>query len=134
MNLQVGVKVIIQNSQGHVLLLKRASQFLLPADSKEAWDIPGGRIERDENLHDALAREVKEETGATLVDTPKLLIAQDIFVPNRDLHVVRLTYTLEQNLDTIVLSDEHTDYQWFTKSDLQNVRVEPYLAEALQLL
>ena len=66
MNLQVGVKVIIRNDNGDVLLLKRTSQFLLPADSEASWDIPGGRIEPDESLRDALAREVNEEIGATL--------------------------------------------------------------------
>ena len=63
MKLQVGVKVLIQNSNSKYLLLQRAVAM---GDEKEAhWDIPGGRIEPEEALMSALAREVKEETGLT---------------------------------------------------------------------
>jgi len=134
MNLQVGVKVIIKNNNGDILLLKRTSQFLLPADSEESWDIPGGRIEPDESLRDALAREVKEEISVDLDGNPELLVAQDIFVQSRDLHVVRLTYTHQQPVDSLTLSDEHSEYKWFSKDELQNVRVEPFLQEALTLI
>ena len=134
MNLQVGVKVIIKNNNGDILLLKRTSQFLLPADSEESWDIPGGRIESDESLRDALAREVKEEISIDLDGNPELLVAQDIFVQSRDLHVVRLTYTHKQPVDSLTLSDEHSEYKWFSKDELQNVRVEPFLQEALTLI
>ena len=134
MNLQVGVKVIIQNDSGDVLLLKRTSQFLLLADSKESWDIPGGRIEPNESLQDALVREVKEETGVALTGDPKLLIAQDIFVHSRDLHVVRLTYIHRQSLGSINLSDEHSDYKWFSKDQRERIAVEPFLQEALKLV
>ena len=134
MNLQVGVKVIIRNDNGDVLLLKRTSQFLLPADSEASWDIPGGRFEPDESLRDALAREVNEEIGATLQGTPELLIAQDIFVSSRDLHVIRLTYLHKQSLDSIVLSDEHSEYKWLSIDELQHVSVEPFLQEALALI
>lgn len=54
MKLQVGVKVLIQNSQGQYLLLQRSQP--LPDGSGIKWDIPGGRIEPEESLEDGLKR------------------------------------------------------------------------------
>lgn len=132
MKLQIGVKVILENSNGFILLLRRHEQFLMKPDTPESWDIPGGRIKQDENLIDALKRETKEETGIILSDTPRLLTAQDIFVPTKDLHVVRLTYVLKQDTTDIQLSDEHDMYKWASRDDLQTNSIEPYLQEALQ--
>jgi 8-oxo-dGTP diphosphatase len=43
---------------GEVLLIKRAN----PPQAGR-WSLPGGRVEAGESLHDALRREVLEETG-----------------------------------------------------------------------
>ena len=134
MLLQIGVKVIIKNATGQLLFLKRKEQFLLPGNPDEAWDIPGGRIETEEHLDDALLREVKEEIGADLSGMPKLVNAQDIFVPQKDLHVVRLTYTLDSEIKNITLSDEHTDYRWVSLAEAKELNVEPFLRATLDLL
>src|SRR5689334_14559915 len=44
---------------GEVLLVREA----LADGSHERWGIPGGRVEPDELLHEAVVREVREETG-----------------------------------------------------------------------
>ncbi|MEM9169077.1 MAG: NUDIX hydrolase [Pseudomonadota bacterium] len=44
-----------------VLLIKRGKPPFLGA-----WSIPGGKVEHDERLHDAVAREVREETGVEM--------------------------------------------------------------------
>jgi 8-oxo-dGTP pyrophosphatase MutT (NUDIX family) len=60
-----------------------------------------------------------------------LIKAQDIFVTTKDLHVVRLTYRLTEDVEDIILSDEHEEYVWVHESQLETVNVEPYLAEVL---
>lgn len=55
MNLQVGVKALIKNSEDKYLFIKRSR--LLGSEKETQWDIPGGRIETNENLMEALARE-----------------------------------------------------------------------------
>jgi 8-oxo-dGTP diphosphatase len=128
MKLQVGVKALIKNSKDQYLLLHRAGAM---ANEKEAhWDIPGGRIDPAEPLLAALQREIIEETGLTLNDEPTLLIAQDIFVPTADLHVVRLTY-LMQGDGTAVISHEHQDTRWVALHEALALNIDPYLREAL---
>lgn len=129
MQLQIGVKVIIKNSADEYLFIRRTK--LLQNDTAPSWDIPGGRIDPHEPLHTALKREVKEELGVDLVADPELLTAQDIFVDRKDLHVVRLTYIAEQNINAVSLSDEHDAYKWATIKDSRSLSLEPFLAKTI---
>lgn len=133
MNLQIGVKVIIENDEGQLLFLER-SEKISTDTSKTSWDIPGGRINPDEPLLDALKREITEEIGFDISSTPELLAAQDIFVASKKLHVVRLTYTVHDNPTAIHLSDEHISYKWIDKNSLSTLNTEPYLTEVLTKL
>jgi 8-oxo-dGTP pyrophosphatase MutT (NUDIX family) len=132
MQLQVGVKVIIKNRNGLYLFIKRSK--ILPGHNKHSWDIPGGRIYVEEHLIDALRRELHEELGVDLVGTPTLINAQDIFVPTKDLHVVRLTYLHNMEEGVITLSDEHLEYKWLSINDVLQLTVEPFLKETLDLI
>jgi 8-oxo-dGTP diphosphatase len=129
MQLQVGIKALIQNKQQY-LFMRRAQPF--GDETEPHWDIPGGRINTDEPLLDALAREIKEETGLTLNSTPILLGAQDIFAAHADLHVVRLTYLLESNGGEAQLSDEHQEVKWMSAEEALATTLDAYTKEILE--
>jgi 8-oxo-dGTP diphosphatase len=129
MVLQVGVKALIKNSSDKYLLLQRSK--IMDGEVTVSWDIPGGRIMPDEALHEALTRELGEEIGLRTVPDPQLIAAQDIFVKNKDLHVVRLTYRVSCDFETIRLSDEHSDYRWVSPHEIKSMVIEPYLKEVL---
>ncbi len=133
MNLQIGVKILIRNRQQQFLFIKRTK--LLQNETEESWDIPGGRIEPEEALDAALAREVQEELGIALTGTPQLINAQDIFAPAKDLHVVRLTYPLDTDVDvsTITLSDEHQAITWLSLTDARATITEPFCLKHLPI-
>ena len=132
MKLQIGVKVLIRNSDGLFLFIQKTE--LLQNETRKSWDIPGGRIEPDENLTVALQREVKEELAVELTEKTALINAQDIFVTAKELHVVRLTYIVDQDIAALTLSEEHQAYRWCTIEDIIQQNVDPYLKETLELL
>jgi len=130
MDLQVGVKILIKNAEGKYLLLFCSAEKYPEVGAK--WDIVGGRIDKGSSLMENLKREVFEESGLELAGEPKLIAAQDIL--KSDKHVVRLTYTGEAKGD-IVLSDEHSQYKWFTIGELQDLEsLDRYVQQIVHLL
>lgn len=57
-NVKPATTVIVENESSEMLLIRRALDPF-----KNWWDLPGGFLERDENLEKGAARELKEETG-----------------------------------------------------------------------
>lgn len=131
MQLQVGVKALIQNDAGLYLFIERAEK--LPDGSGIRWDVPGGRIQPGETLQAALAREVSEEAGMELSGEPELLAAQDIIVPEGGIHVVRLTYKGKATGQPH-LSNEHQGHRWATLAEARELNVDNYLRQTLARL
>ncbi len=59
---QIGIKALIQNDERQILLLK----------SQDYWDIPGGRMDQDEDIEAALLRELYEEIGVDRIANKQL--------------------------------------------------------------
>jgi len=129
MELQVGVKAFIKNSQNKYLFLKRVHPYSGDAESK--WDIPGGRIVAGETLLDALRREVSEETSMEIVGAPKILAAQDIL---RDKHVVRITYEVDAEGDIVLDPLEHTSFQWVSLQEALLLYHDTFLTPIINML
>lgn len=115
--LQVGVKIFLQNSEGKYLLLKRSSEKY---KTKGSWDIPGGRINPGSDLIENLRREVKEETNLEIISEPKILAAQDIFVPDREGHVVRISYSGETEGELVLDTTENVEYKWLSLDEIKS--------------
>jgi 8-oxo-dGTP diphosphatase len=118
MTLQVGVKVVLRNNEGKILLLKRSA--VKYGSAVGSWDIPGGRIDPGTSLQENLSRELEEETKLSVTDTPKLIAAQDIF-PTNDKHIVRLTYVASTIGEPVLDGEEHSESLWVSFDELSTV-------------
>lgn len=106
--------VIIYN--GKVLLMKRSLSSKVGGGE---WELAGGKLHIGEELEETLTREVKEETGLE-IKIKDLLYATTINDdPTRQL--VFLHYLCEAKGDTVLLSEEHTDYFWANTDELKNM-------------
>ena len=129
MQLQVGVKILLENGEGKFLLMRRSEEKY--CDVLQKWDIPGGRIDPGKSLMENLEREVMEETSLKVTEEPRLIGAQDIIL-NGERHVVRLTY-IGKTEGEPVLSEEHVEYRWFGIEELQTLEgLDKYLQSLLK--
>jgi len=134
MELQVGVKVLLKNSSGKYLLQRRNPKKY--PEAQIGWDVVGGRILPGTPLQENLKREVKEETGLTLVRVEKLLAAQDI-LRIEGKHIVRITYLGKAKGQIKLDKQENSEYQWFTLRELKNLlkkNLDMYFAEVIKEL
>ena len=116
------------------------------------WLSPGGHIELDEDPEQALYREIAEETGleVTIINskppamedgikpmpTPSFVDVHEANPPHKHIGLVYVAIAANANN---VLSDEHTDFAWVSKDELDNPKynlgatLKFYLREALDL-
>ncbi len=115
---QVGIKALVTDGEGRVLLLKAAKGF-----HEAHWDLPGGRIEDTQTAQEALRREVEEELGIKDIENGELFSAcisnfELTFDDIGTVGLVLMAYTVELPKGAVIkLSDEHTDYEWVTRSE-----------------
>lgn len=117
----LGVKVIITNIKGELLLLKRSNAGSRPG----GWDFCGGAVGVGEKPEQAAVREVEEESGLKIVNLSlidKYSFAKDlIYGKVRDTIIIGYQGFAETN--KVKLSDEHTEYKWFSKSAAEKLRL-----------
>jgi 8-oxo-dGTP diphosphatase len=70
---QVVAAIIIREEK--ILICQRAEDQAMPLK----WEFPGGKVERDEDLKDALRRELEEELGIDAVIGRKIAAIQHMY-------------------------------------------------------
>ena len=95
------------------------------------WSLPGGRVEADETLHEALVREVLEETGLEVVVDGFIGYVERI---GEGYHFVILDFavTLLGADAEPVAGDDATEAAWVPFEDLGDLRLVDGLYEFLR--
>ena len=115
---------IFQNKR--LLLVRRARKPALGV-----WTLPGGRVEFGESLHQALNREVQEETGLTIEITCLAGFRETLPKPDRGQpgHYVILPFAAHWLAGEVLLNEELDDFRWIEPSELGGFRTTDGLAE-----
>ncbi len=115
----LGIKALIQNSEGKILLLKANKALIKEYKGNAYWDIPGGRIQKGNSAEETLKREIQEETGIASVCNIKhvSMVLSNLRLPLGDTGDVGLILSVYSckipTKSTIALSKEHTEYAYF---------------------
>tara|TARA_B110000503_G_scaffold142338_1_gene238794 strand:- start:13 stop:453 length:441 start_codon:yes stop_codon:yes gene_type:complete len=107
----VSVKAIIIDND-RVLCLK---------NERGEWDLPGGKIDFNEDIEKCLKREVKEEVN---LEIKNLNILKPFNLKFNDVPVLVLVYTAEISCESpINVSYEHSEYNFFSKAEIKNLNI-----------
>ncbi len=121
---QLGIKALIRNSEGKILLLQVNPEKFVDHDGTIYWDIPGGRVQRGKTVEQTLKSEIEEETGINDISRIEKIdtVLSNIRIPIKDesmdvgLILSIFSCTIPENSE-IKLSAEHTKYGWFSPTD-----------------
>jgi len=112
---------------GHVLLVQRAR-----APAEGLFTLPGGKVELGETLHDAVAREAREETGLQ-IEPVALAGTREVVQRGRDnrveRHFVILAFAARWLAGEPVLNAELAEARWLRPSEIRTLRTTEGLAE-----
>lgn len=121
---------LIRNEKNKILFLKRAPH----ASFSNVWELPGGKLNTLESVEDALAREIFEETGLVVeIRKPPIYIDSNIQSKGRlkGYTYVNLIFEAELIAGKYELTDKHSDYRWFTKSEAFRQKLASYMRPQL---
>lgn len=114
---------------GKILLVRRARE---PA--KGVYTFPGGRVEFGESLTEALAREVREETGL-IIEIVGLIGYREALPPRTGGHghFVVLPFAARWIANEVALNDELDDAKWLPPREaVKGLRVTQGLDETIR--
>lgn len=120
-----GVNIIIVDNQNRILILKRSPNVEF---SPNSWDLPGGKVEDNESLKEAIKREAKEESGLDVESEDNYFYV--FHYPNEKINV----YAFRTKLigGNIQLNEEHTEFRWIPGDNWGTLDYTPSVAATLK--
>ena len=126
----VAVGGIVENDHGDILLVKHRDY--------KAWGFPGGQVENGENLIDAVIREIKEESGISIIVVRLIAISSNTAgyegtngyedVPTK----VMFDFACKFISGELSSSNETSESKWVKKEEVMDYMTAPAYCERFQ--
>jgi NADH pyrophosphatase NudC (nudix superfamily) len=107
------ISVLVVNKDDRVLLGKRHKDSIYP----ELWCMPCGYMEYEETYKEAAIREVKVETGITIIPKGIINVVSNRLMNNINSLVIVLLAEYNEN-EKITPGDDITEVSWFNYNNL----------------
>jgi colanic acid biosynthesis protein WcaH len=109
----VCVDCLVVNDNGEYLLVKRKNEPL----KGEYW-VPGGRLQKNERLADAVRRKMREEIGVDVDIIENVGFFEEFFDKTEQnaeggVHSISVVYRVKPKSYDIKLDDQSDDWGWF---------------------
>lgn len=116
-------------NDGKLLILKRCPDDFMP----NIYELPGGGLENDESLIQALEREILEETNCRI---EKIIgyIGHIDFLSSTGLLTRRFNFLVQPKLPLAVQLTEHQSYEWILPCDAANYDITPQTHKMITLV
>ncbi|MFW9922408.1 MAG: NUDIX domain-containing protein [Candidatus Thorarchaeota archaeon] len=131
--IMVVVTAIIENQNEDILLIKRSPES---EDLPNAWEDCGGRLKQAEIPEEGLRREIKEELGLDDIEIIKPLTIFHDFRNGRKNplnELIGIAYWCKTQSIDIILSEEHTEYQWVKPGQAIDIVSHPAVKQYIQI-
>lgn len=106
----------VENNIKYIMLIRRNTE-----PYKNYWALPGGHINPNENVKDAVVREVKEEIGLDF--EPEFFCYLDEIIPEKDVHAVVNIFEGNVNGKLQLAKDEILEASWFPISHAKSMKL-----------
>lgn len=121
----VAVSAVLRDADGRYLLVMRSA-----APETGRWTLPGGKVEPGESLHEALVREVREETGLWVRVGVEVGVLERA-APNGMTFAIHC-FTAEPLDGVCVAGSDAAAVRWVTVGELGTLTVTDGLLEGLR--
>jgi 8-oxo-dGTP diphosphatase len=110
----IGIKAVIVNNE-QALILRDSTRY-------KGIDLPGGKMDVGESVDQTLKRELNEELGLTQFKRGEILHAYERADYDKGgIRLMLIFYRVEAEVNNIILSDEHTSFEWVKRKDLEKI-------------
>ena len=123
------VACYVQNG-GDIILLHRHAH----KSNGNTWGLPAGKIDAGETMHQAMRREIREETGIEIPETD-LVYFDSVFVRHegRDFHYHMFSTTLGERPEIRLSPSEHKAAVWVSPREALSMNLIFDLDECIRL-
>jgi len=118
--------------KGKIIIVKESGDH--PSNTQvDKYDIPGGRMNPIETLHQSLTREVREEVGLE-IGIKGSFFANEAFTEFKDQtwHIVRIFFNCDAKTNSVNLSPEHYEYKWINPKEYKKFNIIKNLYPAFE--
>jgi 8-oxo-dGTP pyrophosphatase MutT (NUDIX family) len=106
------------------------NKVLCLKNERNEWDFPGGKINFNEDVEECLIREIKEETNLSVNN---LNILKPLNLKFNAVSVFVLLYSATISCDSsIIISYEHSEYNFFSKAEIKNLNIPHYYKNLIE--
>ncbi|MFA6909178.1 MAG: NUDIX domain-containing protein [Patescibacteria group bacterium] len=109
--------------EGKVLVVRESTTYsdgTLPG----VFGLVGGRMNPDENVEESLHREIREETGLTVILKKPLWVSEwRPVVRNEQWHIVGIFFVCTSNTAHVTLGPDHSFYKWIVPANYHHENI-----------
>ena len=107
-------------------LMREGDKFLLGYHKDGTWETFGGGLDFEENLQEALKREILEETGCTVsyISEKPILVLPHIVHNKRDMdwfYNFPIYYDVKFDTSKFDFNLQYSEIKWFTLEEIQEL-------------